>query len=359
MPPAEHEARIRRLIAALKRERLDGAIITTPVSRFYFTGIESSAGVLWVDVHEGPFFVTDFRYIFMARAALPFMPCLLHKRGGRTEARMLQMARRWKRAGFEGAMPAAELRGWQEKLAGTAEWFDTGPLTGALRAVKSRREQAALRRALAANDAMFASLLPQITVGMSEWEIRNLFRRAADLFGQGEAFATIACVGANAAECHHVPGEDVLPPGRPLLLDFGLKLDHYCADMTRCIAYGGMTAGYRRLHRLVAEANRRAIAAIRPGMTGNEIDAVAREFIDKAGYGTAFGHGLGHGLGLEVHEQPSFSTGSETVIRPGMVVTVEPGIYLNGRLGIRIEDVVLITRDGCEVLTRTPHEVEG
>ena len=94
-------------------------------------------------------------------------------------------------------------------------------------------------------------------------------------------------------------------------------------------------------------------------MTGNEIDAVAREFIDKAGYGTAFGHGLGHGLGLEVHEQPSFSTGSETVIRPGMVVTVEPGIYLNGRLGIRIEDVVLITRDGCEVLTRTPHEVEG
>jgi Xaa-Pro aminopeptidase len=242
-------------------------------------------------------------------------------------------------------------------LPGVTEWEDIDPLILAQRAVKSPREQRVLRRAITANDALLAALLPQLRAGLSEWEIRNLIRREADRFGQGEAFDTIACVGANAAECHHVAGDEVLGPGQPLLLDFGVKLDHYCADMTRCLSPQRPDTRYRKLFRLVLEANRRVIAAIRPGMTGREVDDVARNHIVQAGYGAAFGHGLGHGLGLEVHEAPSFSPRSEEVIRPGMVVTVEPGIYLSGKVGIRIEDVVLITRDGCEVLTRSPHEL--
>ena len=355
MPPAEHAARLRRLLSGLRRRGLDGAVITPPVARFYFTGVASSAGALWVDVREGPIFATDFRYLFMARAALPFMPCILQKSGASARALWLRLARRWRRCGYEGREAAATLRRHQEQLPGVTEWEDIDPLILALRSVKSPREQRALRRAIAANDELFAALLPQLRAGLSEWEIRGLVRREADRFGQGEAFDTIACAGANAAECHHAPGSDVLGPDDPLLLDFGVKLDHYCADMTRCVALGRPGARYRELHRVVHEANRRAVAAIRPGMTGQEADAVARRHIERAGYGAAFGHGLGHGLGLEVHEAPSFSQRSQEVIRPGMVVTVEPGIYLAGKAGIRIEDVVLITRTGCEVLTRAPH----
>jgi len=356
MPPAEHAARLHRLLAKLRRRRLDGAVITHPVARFYYTGVASSAGALWVDVREGPLFAVDFRYLFMARAALPFMPCALQKAGeAAVRSPWLRRARRWRRCGYEGREPASALRRRQEQLPGVTEWEDIDPLILAQRAVKSPREQRALRRAIAANDELFAALLPQLRAGLSEWEIRGLVRREADRFGQGEAFDTIACAGANAAECHHAPGSDVLGPDDPLLLDFGVKLDHYCADMTRCVALGRPGARYRELHRVVHEANRRAVAAIRPGMTGQEADAVARRHIERAGYGAAFGHGLGHGLGLEVHEAPSFSQRSQEVIRPGMVVTVEPGIYLAGKAGIRIEDVVLITRTGCEVLTRAPH----
>jgi Xaa-Pro aminopeptidase len=358
MPPVEHAARLRRLLAELRRRRLDGAVITHPVARFYYTGVASSAGALWVDVREGPLFAVDFRYLFMARAALPFMPCALQKAGeAAVRSPWLRRARRWRRCGYEGREPASALRRRQEQLPGVTEWEDIDPLILAQRAVKSPREQRVLRRAITANDALLAALLPQLRAGLSEWEIRNLIRREADRFGQGEAFDTIACVGANAAECHHVAGDEVLGPGQPLLLDFGVKLDHYCADMTRCLSPQRPDTRYRKLFRLVLEANRRVIAAIRPGMTGREVDDVARNHIVQAGYGAAFGHGLGHGLGLEVHEAPSFSPRSEEVIRPGMVVTVEPGIYLSGKVGIRIEDVVLITRDGCEVLTRSPHEL--
>lgn len=357
-PSAEHEARVRKLIAALKCEKLDGAVITSPVARLYYTGIESSAGALWIDVREGPVFLVDFRYIIMARAALPFMPCLLQKSAGRVERAVLRKAGRWNRCGYEGRASAAELKRRQEQMPKVAEWVDIDPLINAQRAVKSLCEQQAMRRVIAANDALFDALLPQIQVGQSEWEIRNIIRREADRLGQGEAFDAIACVGANGAECHHAPGLDILEPDCPLLLDFGLKVDHYCADMTRCISFGKPTALYRKLHKIVLAANRRAIAAIRPGMTGQAVDAVARAVIEKAGYGAAFGHGLGHGLGLEVHESPAFSPRSESIIHPGMVITVEPGIYLAGKAGIRIEDVVLITRSGCEVLTRSPHWIE-
>ena len=358
LPPAEHAVRIRRLLAALRRRRLDGAVVTSPVARFYYTGVASSAGALWIDVREGPLFAVDFRYIFMARAALPFMPCLLQKSGAGAGAAILKRTRRWRRCGYEGREPASALKRHEAQAPGVVEWEDIDPLILAQRAVKSPREQRALRRAIAANDALLAAILPQLRAGQSEWEIRNLVRREADRFGQGEAFDTIACAGANAAECHHVPGNDVLEPDQPLLLDFGVKLDHYCADMTRCISFGRPAARYRKLHRIVLEANRRAIAAIRPGMTGQAVDAVARRHIERAGYGPAFGHGLGHGLGLEVHEAPSFSPRSQETLRPGMVITVEPGIYLPGKAGIRIEDVVLVTRAGCEVLTRSPRWIE-
>ena len=171
--------------------------------------------------------------------------------------------------------------------------------------------------------------------------------------GDGEAFETIVCAGRNAAECHHVPDDTVWRKGEPLLVDMGVKLEGYCSDMTRCIGgrRGRGAARYAEIYEVVRAANLAAIAALKPGMSGRELDAVARRIIRKAGYGACFGHALGHGVGLEIHEWPVASRRSRTVLKPGMVVTVEPGIYIEGELGVRIEDLVLVSRDGCEVLS--------
>lgn len=356
-PSAEYVARLRRLQALLRADRMDGALLFGSITRLYYTGFDSSNGLLVVDARRGPRFLTDARYLAMAQRQISFMPCELQQRAKEEQAQLVKLTCNWHRAGYEGSLASSHLKQLQEKLAFFDEWVDAGALLTAQRAVKSPREQAALRRAMAANDRMLAAVLRQVRVGMSEWDIRHVVRREADRLGQGESFGCIACVGANAAEPHHQPGLDRLRTNQPLLLDLGLKLDGYCADLTRTVCLGRPSALLRDVHRVVLAANRRAIAAIRPGMTGAEVDHVARRFITKAGYGKAFTHGLGHALGLEVHESPSFAPGNKDIIRSGMVLTVEPGIYLPSRVGVRIEDVVRITPTGCEVLSRSPREL--
>jgi Xaa-Pro dipeptidase len=169
--------------------------------------------------------------------------------------------------------------------------------------------------------------------------------------GDGEAFETIVCVGANAAECHHVPDGTVWNGREPVLVDMGVKLDGFCSDLTRNLVPKPVRALYRKVYALVEEANRAAISAVRPWVAVADLDRVARGIIRKGGFGKCFGHALGHGVGYEIHEAPAVSGRDKTVLKPGMVVTIEPGIYLEGNLGVRIEDLVLVTEDGCEVLS--------
>jgi len=357
LPSDEFKARIKRLQACQRRLRLDAALIITDINRYYFTGLETSNGVLLTEAGEAPAFYTDFRYLTMARRLAPWLPCHTQWRPSEEPSVLAGLSEAgWRRVGYEGNIDAARFLRLQAALP-NIEWVDISATIGELRAVKSRAEQQAMRAAIAANDRLFAALLNDVTPGMSEWAIRNLVRREADRLGQGEAFDTIACVGRNGAECHHVPDDSLLKRGQPLLVDLGLKLDHYCADMTRCVFFGAPTPLYRKLYGVVLAANRKAIRAIRPGVACCDIDAVARGHIEKAGYGPFFGHSLGHGLGLEVHESPNFSPSCKALLKPGMTITVEPGIYLPGKLGIRVEDVVLVTRDGCEVLTQSPREM--
>lgn len=356
LPPAEFQARLKRLHACQKRLRLDALLVITEVNRYYLTGLATSNGLVLTQRGDAPAFYTDFRYLTMARQRAPWLPCHTLWRPADEPSVLSGMGRFWRRIGYEGQIDAARFLRLKAALP-DAEWVDVGTALAELRAVKSAAEQRALRAAVAANDRLFARLMEQVRPGLSEWEIRSLVRREADVLGQGEAFDTIACAGRNGAECHHHPDGTVLRKGQPLLVDLGLKLDHYCADMTRCVCFGAPTPLYRDLYGVVLDANRKAVRAVRPGVPCCDIDAVARGHIDKAGYGSNFGHGLGHGLGLEVHESPSFSPACKTVLAPGMVLTVEPGIYLPGKLGIRVEDVVLVTRDGCEVLTQTPRTI--
>ena len=353
LPSAEFQSRLARLLAYQKRQYLDAVFIFTEVNRYYFTGLATSNGLLLTQNSPGALFFTDFRYLTMAKRNAPWLPCRTQWRPADEQDVLAKLGKKWKRIGYEGQIEAARFLRLKAALP-QAEWVDISTPVADLRAVKSRAEQRVMRAAIAANDLLFAALLSQVKPGVSEWDIRTLVRREADLLGEGEAFDTIACVGKNGAECHHHPDATILKQGQPLLVDLGLKRDHYCSDMTRCVFFGNPTALYRDLHKIVLEANLKAVRAIRPGRPCCEIDAVARRHIEKAGYGAYFGHGLGHAVGLEIHESPSFSPSCKALLKPGMVLTVEPGIYLPGKTGIRIEDVVLITRSGCEVLSQTP-----
>lgn len=354
-PPEEYGRRISRLRASLSKAGLDGAVITREVSRLYLTGFESSAGTLLVSVEEGALFVVDFRYIVMARKAMPFAKCLLRKAGGKDP--VADAMRRWKAAGREESDSKALLDRLAAKCPSVSEWKPVDDILSGMRSVKSPREIRVLREAIRRNDALYANVLPLIRQGMTEWDVRNLIRAAADRLGHGESFDTIVCAGRNGAECHHRPGLAPIRRGSSILMDFGVVFNHYHSDMTRCVAAGKPSRLYREIFGIVLEANRRAVEAIRPGMAGAEVDAVARRHIAAAGYGDAFAHSLGHSVGLEIHEGPNFSQSEKATIKPGMVITVEPGIYLPGRAGVRIEDVILVTGKGCEVLTKAPREL--
>ncbi|MEI6644613.1 MAG: Xaa-Pro peptidase family protein [bacterium] len=350
LPQTEFMARLRKLQVYQKREKLDVLLISTETNRYYLMGFCASDGLLVLT--DEPTFYTDFRYFVAAKKALPFLKVKLIWKTGEESGALAQIGKKWKRIGYEGALSAERFGMWREVFA-SVEFVKVSAAIDELRSIKSLAEQRCLRAAVRATDAVFAAVRSQMTPGMTEWDVRNLIRRGADFCGQGEAFDSVVCVGKNAAECHHHPDETRLLENGSVLIDMGVLKDYYCSDMTRSFCLGKSTAEYRGIYKIVLEANLKAIHAIRPGRACSEIDAIARKHIEKAGYGKQFGHGLGHSVGLEIHESPRFSVTCNTVLKPGMIMTVEPGIYLSGRFGVRIEDVVLVTRTGCEVLTKT------
>ena len=320
------------------------------------------------------------------------------------------MPRGVRRLGYEGSVPASRFLSLQKAFR-RATLVDVAEDVLSLRAVKTLPEIAKITEAVALNDEIWSLARKEIRPGMTEKEIQRVIRGFMNALGDGEAFETIVCAGANAAECHHVPDDTVWRRGEPLLVDMGVKLAGVCSDMTRCIglkiedlrlknedlrfkiedyARASSKNGqgkkilnpqssilspqssilnpqssifnpqssifnreYSKVYGIVLKANKAAIAAARPGMTCGALDKVVRDIIRKAGYGKAFGHSLGHGVGYEIHEEPTARSKSKTVLEPGMFVTIEPGIYLDGKLGVRIEDLILITPDGCRVVTRS------
>ena len=353
VPSTEFLLRVQRMQRIQKQQKLDAIIVLSEVNRYYFTGLNASNGVLFIGSESA--FYTDSRYLEMARKAIGFLPVRSVWRREDEPEVLQRIGRAWQRIGYEGNLSVARFQQLKAALP-AVEWVDVTASLNLLRAVKSRAEVAALRRAFAATDAVFAAARQQVIPGMTEWAIRNVIRRGADFCGQGESFDTIVCAGAHAAEPHHHPDDTVVLPNDVVLIDMGVKKDFYCSDMTRCFTLGRPKKRYLELKAIVAAANKKAIRAVKPGVPCSAIDAVAREIIEKAGYGRYFQHGTGHSLGLEIHEWPNFAHSCEALLQPGMVLSVEPGIYLPGVVGVRIEDVVLVTRTGCDVLTRTIQE---
>ena len=237
------------------------------------------------------------------------------------------------------------------------ELVPAGGLVDELREVKSPDEVAAIERACRLGDACFEFLVETARPGMTEaalaWELERWFRENG---AEALAFDPLILAGPNAAMPHGRPADVPIERGRVLLLDFGCMVDGYRSDMTRTVFIGEPSDHDRRIYDLVLQAQQRALDGIRPGMTGREADALARDYLAENGHGDDFGHSLGHGIGLLTHELPRLSTRSESVLREGMVFSVEPGIYLPGVTGVRIEDIVVLEADGVRRLTQSPRE---
>lgn len=347
--------RLAAFVAKLRRRGIAVAFVQDEANQKGLVGFGCDNGRLCVtaDAADRAVFYTDFRYIPAAKREAPWLTVRDIARFDPKTIRRPDAGRF--RIGYEGAIPASRYLALQKAFR-TAAWVDVGEDLLLLRAVKTPTEIAKIAAAAALNDKIWHEARREMKPGMTEKNIQRIIRAWMNALGDGEAFKTIVCAGRNAAECHHVPDETVWRKGEPLLVDMGVKLDGYCSDMTRCVpgAAGrqkGIPSRYDEVYSLVLEANRAAIAAVKPGMTGRELDAEARHIIRKAGFGKCFGHALGHGVGLEIHELPVAAKRSKTVLKPGMVVTIEPGVYIEGELGVRIEDLVLVTKDGCEVLS--------
>ena len=348
-----NDERLKEFAKIVARRKLDVALVFGQANIRALTGIDCDAACLTVkarpDNQTSPnvqtVLFTDFRYVPMVHRVAPGL-----KTGDirRLEGSLKGM----RRIGYESSVSQARFA----KLAKArrrATFVDVLPDLVRLRSVKTAEEIDRLRAAEALNDVIWNEAKAQFKAGMTEREMANVIRHLMVDRGEGEAFETIVCVGKNAAECHHVPDGTVWNGREPVLVDMGVKLDGFCSDMTRNLVPKRPRPIYRQVYDLVLRANRAAIAAAKPGLTGRALDKIARDVIRKGGFGRCFGHSLGHGVGYEIHEAPTASRRDKTVLRPGMSVTIEPGIYLEGNLGVRIEDLVVITETGCEVLSHS------
>ena len=335
------------LSGLMRRRKLDALAVCGEANLRAFAGFACDNGVLVAARGGGgrdePSFTlfTDFRYAPEAR----------RKCRGLKVADIRRLKLSGRRIGYEGFIPHTRYLRF-EKLAPRARFVDTAEDLLAIRAVKTPEEIAKLRAAERLDCDIYEAAVRTFRPGMTERAMAAVIKTMMIERGEGEAFETIVCVGRNAAECHHVPDDTVWNGREPVLIDMGVKLDGYCSDLTRNILPKRTSPAYRRVYDLVLAAHDAAIAAAKPGISGKALDKIARDVIRKGGFGRCFGHSLGHGVGLEIHEAPNASAKSEWILKPGMVVTIEPGIYLEDNLGVRIEDLILITEDGCEVLSR-------
>lgn len=357
-PAAIHAARFSRLRALLREEGLDALIVLDRINTLYLTGFRCSYSVLVVDA-EKALFVTDSRYGEAAEREVEH--CRIHiqpTKGSKEFLAGLIGSQGYRRVGFEGSISVDQhddLRDWCDG----AVTQKAGELLRTLRLVKDETELASIRRAVAIADQMMERAAGWIAPGITEREISRRLRVAVEeLGGERESFSNIVASGPNASRPHHHPGDRPLAEGDVVTVDLGAVFEGYCSDLTRNFFLGNPDPRLEEIYYVCREANEKAIAAIRPGMTGPEVDAVAREVIAAAGYGEYFGHGLGHGVGLEIHESPRLSpAGGRYLLQEGNIVTIEPGIYLPGVGGVRIEDYVLLNEDGAEVLSRFPKDM--
>jgi Xaa-Pro aminopeptidase len=351
---------------ALKELKLDGLLLTHPPDLAYLTNFtgEDSVGLI---TEKDFYLVTDFRYQEQAELEAGWLKQTLREGKMSDAVAKLLAGLKLPRIGFEanfitfGQVHAIDKA--VKEIEGTPA-VDLVPLEdvmATIRKVKDDHEIDLIRKSVGVAEEAFEAIRSEITEGQTENYMAGLL--VLELRSRGasnSSFPVIVAAGANSSLPHYRPGEALLARDQPLLIDWGALYQGYCSDLTRTLMIGRVSSRMKQIYKTVLEAQQAAIKFLRPGVTTRQADQVARDVIDHAGFGKEFGHGLGHGIGRDIHELPSMrKIGGEEELRPGMVVTVEPGIYLPGEGGVRIEDDVLITHSGCEVLSSLDRSFEG
>jgi Xaa-Pro aminopeptidase len=359
-PTAVGTDRADSVAEALLEREADLLLVTDLVNVRWLTGFTGSSAAAVVGREGSRRFVTDFRYLTQSadevdpawerEIAVDLLAGVVKGLPGSGDLRLA----------FDDAHMSVKDRGRLEgMLRAGIELVPAGGAIEALRAVKDEGELDAIRAAARLADDALTEVLGRGLVGRTEREVAlDLEFTMRRMGAQAASFPPIVAAGEHGALPHAAPREQVIPAGTLCVVDWGAQLDGYASDCTRTYATGDIDPRDAEVYALVLRAQEAALAAVRPGPTGREVDAVARSIIDAAGHAEHFGHGLGHGVGLDVHEGPRLSKQGEAALAAGMVITVEPGVYVPGAVGVRIEDLVIVTDDGAEVVSGLPKELQ-
>ncbi len=352
------DKRIEGVKKFLKKNSLDAFLISQPENRRYLSGytgsehsISESSGLMLIPAKGKPYLLTDFRYKIQAETEVTCAEVKIYKKGLLALLKTLLPDLGVKKLGFESSYT---LHSTAKKLTdlGKKVGFKLSPLTDVIekmRIVKDEDEIDLLRKSVLLNEQIFQDVYKKISTNMSEIDLALMIETSMRQRGaEAPSFDSIIASGLNSALPHAVPTISKIVKNEPLTIDMGCILNGYCSDMTRTFAFGKASKKYKKIHRLVRKAQLAGMAAIADGVRASDVDKAARNVIKEAGYGKYFGHALGHGVGLAIHEDPRLSTMNRKKLKEGMVITVEPGIYIPGWGGIRLENMVVVRKNGFE-----------
>lgn len=357
----DYKLRRQRLKRKLRRNKIDALLVSQPENRRYLSGytskdhtISESSGFLYIPARGKSLLLTDFRYRLQAEKETD-LPVQLYTKGMVSLLRQLISVSAIKRFGFESHYTLHSLSVQFNKIGENKkiEFVPLSDLVESMRVIKSEKEIDVIRTSVRLNEKVFNKIFKYLSPEMSEVDVAIELETAMRKAGaESPSFDTIVAAGKNGALPHAVPKSSHLGSARSIIVDMGLILSGYCSDMTRTFMLGKPDKRYTDVHRLVRKAHKAGIRAVRAGVTAKEVDGAARKTISDGGYGKYFGHSLGHGVGLAVHEEPRISTRSRRKLKAGMVITIEPGIYIPGWGGVRLENMVVVREDGCEELNK-------
>lgn len=360
LPPPVIAERLKACRARILKKSVSGYLITNRVDQFYLTGFDGEDGAVLI-LPKSVYLLTDGRFREEAQRDAPWAKAVVRVATPLSEA-LAKLVHRLKleKIGFQPDALSVDAWRTMSKALKPTRLVPMPPITGELRLLKDTSEVAAIERAIEVAESAFKAVVPRIKPGWTERrlaaELQNdMLRRGAS----GPSFPTIVAEGPASSIPHYRPGDRRIETGSAVLIDWGATVDHYHSDLTRVVFVRRIPPRFRRMYEQVLAAQETAIRGIRPGVRACDVDGAARRVFKKAGVEKYFAHSLGHGLGLDIHEAPRLGLKVEEPLQPGMVVTVEPGLYYPGIGGVRIEDDVLVTQDGCRVLTHLPKDIES
>jgi Xaa-Pro aminopeptidase len=353
-----YSSRQKKLREHLATTRFDGLLVSHLPNIRYLCGFTGSAGLLLVE-ESGSVFLTDVRYDTQAHEQVKSAKVVIARKAVLPSLAEFLARRRKSTIGVESEhFTIAEKKRLAKLKPTNVRLADAPAIVEKLRMVKDEDELHLIRTAVALGASIYDRALEVLRPGVKEVEVAAEMELAARRGGAEEmSFGTIIASGPRAALPHGRASTQAITSGAFVVCDFGVILSGYCSDQTRTVWVGDVTANARRIYEAVKEAQQAAVEAVRPGISTGEVDAAARKVLRKAGFGRYFTHSTGHGVGLEIHESPRVADGQSEVLKPGMVITIEPGVYFPGKWGVRIEDMVAVTAGGCEVLTPTSKEL--